>query len=832
MDRFKIFGNILPLVFWIFVSLGAPCYSLGAEEEKNVSPEEMRLETDRETPADSPAPVPTLPTVTVVAAPEDRATGKSTIGREAIERLPEGNGSVNELLKVLPGVQLSDKADTSLQAGEILPPKVSISGGRVFQNNFLIDGIANNSLLDPVADNPSAIDDVPGHPQSIFFDPDLVEKITVFRSNIPARFGSFTGGVVEVTTRNPGPEFGGKVSYRATRDAWTRFHLDDEEKADFEQSKNHLRQPEFVKHDGGLELNVPINEKAGILTSYQVIRSEISLTHLGGAKEQSRRLENYFFKSVYDPTPSDRLSLSLIHAPYRGEYFVENAINSDYTLKGGGLVANAEYDNISPLGELRLNAAYRASENSRQAAPHWFNWKITPSKSWGERAGISNSREGGFGDIEKTEDSVQFKGHFDFTPVTTGMLRHLFNAGFDYERTRGTFDHKNTTFSHNTAVESADVICDRDVLACVEGEQYFTRRSVYEAESVTATTSQYHLYVEDLIRFGRLELRPGVRYSYDDFLRNKNVGPRLAATYDLFGDHGTILIAGANRYYGRPLLTFKLREAKRPFRIEKRDLGPDNRPTDWVLSLQTNTATRFSDLDTPFSDEITFGLDQALLGGRLIAEYIRREAKDEFARQRGEVQPDGLRYYTLNNNGRTHHEEYGIAWQRQWSGHFLSVNATYQETETSAEDYETLLDEETLSERVWYKGSALSQDELPRDDFNRNWVANLTYSASLPFGFTFTNFTRYRSGYRTLKSTGDSIVLDDGEELPIYTREEQPESWIFDWKIDWSRRIVRNQALVVSLEIDNVFNKKVPVGAQEDEFELGRRFWAGAEYRF
>jgi outer membrane receptor protein involved in Fe transport len=39
--------------------------------------------------------------------------------------------------------------------------------------------------------------------------------------------------------------------------------------------------------------------------------------------------------------------------------------------------------------------------------------------------------------------------------------------------------------------------------------------------------------------------------------------------------------------------------------------------------------------------------------------------------------------------------------------------------------------------------------------------------------------------------------------------------------------------LVLSLEINNVFDRELPVGdGSSDEFELGRQFWAGAEYHF
>jgi hypothetical protein len=166
-----------------------------------------------------------LETMHIEGGLENRATGRSVIPRTVIPHLMRGNGNINELLEVLPDVQVDRRHSNSLSGGEILPPEVSISGGKSFQNNFTIDGISNNSLLDPVARNPNSLTDVPGHSQELFLDSALVEEITVYDSNVPARFGNFTGGVVDARTRSPMPRFGGKLTYRTTRDGWTRFHL-------------------------------------------------------------------------------------------------------------------------------------------------------------------------------------------------------------------------------------------------------------------------------------------------------------------------------------------------------------------------------------------------------------------------------------------------------------------------------------------------------------------------------------------------------------------------------------------------------------------------------
>ena len=84
--------------------------------------------------------VPALAEVVVVGTVDSNAIGQSVLDKERISSLPAGGGTVEELLVLMPGVQASDAASTSFQAGEILPPLLSISGGRPYDNYFMIDG--------------------------------------------------------------------------------------------------------------------------------------------------------------------------------------------------------------------------------------------------------------------------------------------------------------------------------------------------------------------------------------------------------------------------------------------------------------------------------------------------------------------------------------------------------------------------------------------------------------------------------------------------------------------------------------------------------------------
>ena len=80
---------------------------------------------------------------------------------------------------------------------------ISISGARPYENYFSVDGVGLNSLLDPLADGPTEVSSVPGHPQRTFINRNLIDSITVYDSNVPARYGYFLGGVVDAKTRLP-----------------------------------------------------------------------------------------------------------------------------------------------------------------------------------------------------------------------------------------------------------------------------------------------------------------------------------------------------------------------------------------------------------------------------------------------------------------------------------------------------------------------------------------------------------------------------------------------------------------------------------------------------
>jgi len=791
-----------------------------------------------------PGSLPTLAPVYVYPDIGIEAGGTSQLSRETIDKLPRGNGSINELLGILPDVQFSEAEDSSLQGGEIVPPDVSIPGGKVFQNRFSIDGISNDSLLDPKADNPNAVNDVPGHPQALFLDASLIDSVTVYDSNIPARYGGLTGGVVDARLRDPGPVFAGQVDYRTTNDDWTRFYLADQDRFDFSQSNSATLQPKFRKHDAGIRFDLPVRPDFRVLAAYRVLHSTIPLQLLDRTENQSRENHNLLIRGVLDLDARSSLESTLIYAPYQASYFIPDTRDSRFTVDGGGLQLQGAYRRVLRKGDVEVRLALKQSENSRQAPQNWRLWAATDSRDWGRLVNSAYSRQGGFGDIDKTQESVELATDLNWSLQGSAGTAHDLAAGLGLELVSGTYRRPEAATIYTDPRTTPDVICGADLFACIDGEQFFTLRKIYDPVKLTETIASAYLYGEDLVTFGRFQIRPGLRVSYDDFLDNLNLAPRLMASYDLFGDEQTRLTGGLNRYYGRSLLAFKLREAKRPPRSEFRTSSASV-VTGWMPDPQVlNSVTRFSGLETSYTDEAMIGFDQALLAGQFSLKFILRQGRDEFARSYGAEQSDGLRYYTMNNRGRSRHRILRAAWERSWRNQSLLVSWVYQQSETSNDEYDSVLEDEGEEPRIWYRGEIVYKSELPRRDYNRPQLLKLYYHARLPRGFSFTNTTTFLGSYTSFENTHltrevppalrriDARTGAVEESLDVYEDIHRGNELIFNWKLDWQHTIFTDRTIALSLDILNVFDRRVESGTDPGQYKLGRQFWLGAAYRF
>ncbi len=778
-----------------------------------------------------------MPTIHVEAIRIAPTTGMTIIDKEMIENLPTRNGSINEIIGIIPGVQYSEENLSSFTGGEITPPVVSISGSRFYDNNYTVDGISNNSPLDPVFTSVSSPYKLPGYPQIHFLSPEIIEQVTVYNSNIPAKFGGFTGGQIDTQTINPTSDFWGKIHYRTTNDGWTKFHIDPINQEDFYNSNSSNNQPNFRKHNFGLTINTPLGVDTSLITSYQQLYSRIPLQHLGGFKTQTRKHETFYSKLNHYLTNGSNLSVTALYSPTSAQHFSRNIKGSDYTIDSDNYSLAVQAEKDLSDSQLKLTLGYTGQKTHRNAPENRFTWSTqTDSVDW---TNTNYATEGGLGALTTGQNQLSIKSEISFNNMSWWQSNHILKIGGEATYSNQYYHRPKTNYYYNgtdNGTINTPISCSPNDFACIENEQYLYKRTKYAQTDTDVEITDVAAFVQDSIIWKRLEIVPGIRISYDDFTDNVNVAPRFAASLDIFGNQLTTLFAGKNRYYSGTLLTHALYNGIVVIKQER-----DDNTSEWAdIENRPITFTyENSEIKTPYSDELTLGIIQKVFGGEFKAQYIEKNNKDELARSKisdpDRIEPD---VYLFNNFGRSKHKSIQLSWQRSWKNHFLEINSTWQKTTTSHDDYFETLDADDIAETIWYDGKELYYHEIPRTDFNRPVIANLIYISSLPYNITFTNKTKFRGAYWRLKNTRDTqqSIIHPDQEAYIYERQKSHSSILFDWKLSWKVPQLSRQRVILSLDVYNVFNRRINFNYQSGDYgydyELGRQIWAGMEFNF
>lgn len=771
---------------------------------------------------------------------DETGAGRTVFEREYIEQFGRADGGLDSVLKLVPGIQFGEDAESVEGMTDLKPESISISGGRFYENRFVVDGLSNSNRLDPASNSDgSGIDDIGGHEQSLFLDSDLIGELRVYESNVPAAYGGFTGGVVDATTRRAGDEAEGRISLSGTRSDWTNFRVFTRE-FDPETDTNPPippEEPDYERYRANFHYSAPLTGSVGLLTSVSQAYSETPGVSLGETRNRTQSNQNVLFKLSSDVGAAGILDLSATYAPYKSESFLTDVRGSDYTVEGGGYSVRAGYDYLGDSLEHEVDLGWTRSVNRREAPNGYFTWQNTRSRQWGREADAGLTREGGYGDLDKFQESTTLTYSVTTFPIRFGGLDISHEAGIEASNSSYRFKRDNTLYVYDKAVVNSDVQCRGITLDCVQEEQYFSGRRVYQAEDVTVRLNEAALYGETTFAWSRLTGAFGIRYDYNDFLKNHDVAYRSRGTFDVFGDGQTRLIAGLNRYYGAALLTYKLREARASFYREYRAIE-QNIVTDWEReSGQGDYRYVFDDVETPYSDEQTLGMEQTLFGGIMTVKLVKRDNEDEFARTTTDTQEDGFRYYIMNNDGSSEYRGVSVGWNGVFGNTLVNVHGTWSETETRNADYDDPVNDIPPSEFVYYEGKRVAYGELDvlRSDFNRPVVVNISVAHRFHERLSGSVNGRFRGAYDQIVRTGRIVegeLIDTGggevvrEFLDEYVDEKRQATFLVDLGMEYRHPVTADSFLTTGVEVRNVFDDRVyTVPEGQSGVEPGRQLW-------
>ncbi len=759
------------------------------------------------------------------------------LDRSHLDAYGATGGDATRVLELLPDIQLGEDRLATDRLYDLRPESMSIAGGKTWENNFNLDGLSIDNRLDPSQRSQTLSEDVAGHEQGLFIDPELIDSITVHSSNVPARYGRFNGGVVDMTTRRAGKKPVTRFNWRTTDSDWVDYHIiqpvnDDDPLPDTVEAPRFSRTALLALHSR------PLGDD-GVVAFVSANESETPTLSLGRTEQVTQTSHTASVRYSGQPAGDTHYDLALKATPYQSDLLIEDARNSRYQANGGGVALTAELGHHFADGdEGSVNLGISRTDNSRQAPSGFYNWAITRSRPWGIDGESEYSREGGFGDLDKTQTGINLRAEMNTAEWHWQTMPVRFNYGTDLIHSTLGFERPHTQYNYQWAVVNPDIQCRGYRQDCVDNEQFFSARSVYQADDVTVDLLEWGNFAEATVDVNtRLQTRLGLRHDFNSYTHQHDLAWRSMAELDLFGTQQTYLSAGSNRYYGSALLTYKLREARKPYYSEYRT-SFQNIVTDWTLDADAgNLRYAGSDLDTPYSDEWTTALKQRLLGGVAALRYLQRDNKDQISTSQSDVGADGFRVATFNNEGTSAYRSVSLSWDRRWQVGNAGFNITWSQSEVSNEDYTDSLDAAYTSEYVWYRGEPVHQGKLDilRQNYGRPLMANVYVSVEPFRGFVASLTSQWRDQYDNIIDTKANAQMVDGSgnvyELPIYADAELHATLLTDLRLQWDLDVWRQHKLGLFLDINNITNARTyTLDPGESGVEVGRNLWLGMSY--
>ncbi len=196
---------------------------------------------------------------------------QTNIPGRAVLALPLNSRNFIQLAQLAPGV--------ALPPGTVLP---RINGGRPRTNEYLFDGI---SALQP-------------EPGQVAFFPiiDDIAEFTVESNNVPADFGRFNGGVVNVATRSGSNDLHGSV--------YDFFRNEDLNARNYFAGTG--RKPEYRRNVYGGTLGAPVlRDRLFVFADYQGIKQRLGVTRISTVPTVNERKGIFTGVSkIYNPCSS------------------------------------------------------------------------------------------------------------------------------------------------------------------------------------------------------------------------------------------------------------------------------------------------------------------------------------------------------------------------------------------------------------------------------------------------------------------------------------------------------------------------------------------------
>ncbi len=809
-------------------------------------------------------------------------TGTTVLDTGQYRARTDGSGDANSFLRGLPNVQYQN--DTDDDAGmdgqkeiNLRPSQYRISGGRTYENNFILDGMGINTItgteerhgseeLTSDEDTPNADRMYGLHPQTVFVPADFVDSAIVIDSNASAQYGSFLGGIVSYKLAQPKTDrwhYSTSINYQS--DDMVHYKLATEDGLN-PLDRTH---PEFIKRKTSYSATGPITDNISIIGQYSLENAATTKqkNYIYGNDTIDEKSKNEFFRlQANADTDYGDFILEGVYTKYHQDFEsvgwrdmeldtgtrsfaskLENDYDAgDFTFAGVPLQnvhlkSKLSYSRGNTINTSNSDTAYAYTQS--ELTSKVVQWESSEMTDWCRTDPTKTTstvcREGGYGNKEQGQEQ------FGFSQSVSGEIgAGTFNAGYEVQHTEAnrarlhdfTYYTSTTTIWDSRALGVPGFTCNTTEVC--SAEQFASIKSVWRAFDVTAKLNAANAYAELDQTWDWFSVRAGVRAEFDDYQKNFNISPRLVTTITPLD--GISFSGGYNRYYDGQSLAYAVREIQPRAQSYTRKVSSAGVVGDtWTIGTLTgNYVNSVADIDTPYVDEFTAGITikDTFTDGQWRFRYMNRQLRDQYA-----TENLGKNVYALTNSATGAYQSATAEYAKEWAVAgidnletlTLSASITWSKQQRSADSYFT--DEDDLLDPIYYKGRSYTLGGFSVVTGNQDIpvraqiaVDSVWMDGRLNLGMAM----NYNFAYKGAGDTGDTIVVDGINHDLWEVRDFKP---VLTVDVGGAYTVAKKDdaSLAVNFKVTNVFDETGnALAGTSNPWVRGRAFWLGASATF
>lgn len=762
-----------------------------------------------------------MPEIVVYGDNNKSLSSVKTLSSDEISKTPTSNGNITDYLRSNPHIRYENSDQDGFQRGEIKPENISINGADPNQTAYFVDNVNINNELTADSDIfDGSMQVVPGisHTQAYFFDASMLSKVEVQDSNISASLGGFMGGAVIAKTKQYSGTDSIKLKYRTTNSSWAKMEAGDSVQKILKLVRPDdvgvaELQPKYNKQTFNILAEKRLNDNLGMVFGYSRRTSSIEQNRLIGFdkdannkaqldKQNHQRLsDNLLLNFNWTPQEKERIEFGLRYSNYKElKYFKENINNnvSDYHQALGSTLAWVHSFNS---GVWTNTLAYDRFQDKRKSSSNSVETTSVLNEDYDS---LYNFEKGGYGNSHLTQDNLHFSTEYVMDPFYLASTEHSISIGGIYQATKYQFYRPQDVHSKVVQV----------ILGANGSKPTELSDSTTSKGRVKTSYQNIAIYAEDLIKWRKFELRPGIRIERDDYLKNNNIAPRFVARYHPWDNTG--FTVGLNRYYGRSFASLKLANG--------------------ILKLN-NDSTRqhqnFSSLKSPYADELSLSFDQNMGNFALKLGYIHRDNKNRIMLKKERAKS----FYINGHNFGVDIYTFQLNNIEPWK-----LGKTYWTTSLGFDWLNTkradVSNEFNPNEPVYLDGKLMTRSQMLQqvNSSTEDWIARLGIDMTIPdYNITWSNKVYMKAPIRSY----EELDGDNGDGISRFRSYHYGRHTQWDSSIRWQPTIRGKHSVYMQVDILNVLNKtrknKVTTISTSDEYGVytpGREFWLEVGYQF